>query len=135
MLAADFFVSIVTLCTVRLLMILVFDAYKSKVRDVQKRIRVLIFGVGDKSVSIVTRLRGSKHYEVRGLLSKDKDLKNSRFMDMPVFVANSAEELKAIADSNLIGGIIFATKENLFPSGTRWLAMLPQMVLKCWLCR
>lgn len=114
MLAADFFVSIITLCTVRLLMILVFDAYKSKVRDVQKRVRVLIFGVGDKSVSIVTRLRGSRHYEVRGLLSKDKDLENSRFMDMPVFVANSAEELKAIADSNLIGGIIFATVENLF---------------------
>ncbi len=130
MLAADFLLSIVALCTVRLLMILVYDGYKSKVREAQKRMRVLVYGVGDKSISIVTRLRGSKHYEVVGFLSKDKELKSARFVDNPVFVADNEEELKAIADSQVIGGIIFASEESLFSERDEMVSYATKNTLK-----
>ena len=130
MLAADFLLSIVALCTVRLLMILVYDGYKSKVREAQKRMRVLVYGVGDKSISIVTRLRGSKHYEVVGFLSKDKELKSAKFVDNPVFVADNDEELKAIADSQVIGGIIFATEESLFSERDEMVSYATKNTLK-----
>ena len=48
MLLLDGSFTVLVLCAIRLLMIYVFDAYKQRVRDLQKRSRVLVYGTNDK---------------------------------------------------------------------------------------
>lgn len=113
MLCFDFLVSLVLLICVRLLMIVVYDAYKARLRDIQSRMRVLVYGISDKSIALITRLRGSMHYDVVGLLSRERDLKNSKFVDNQLYVAENEEELKKLISDLSLGGLIFPTEESL----------------------
>ena len=113
MLCGDFLVSLVMLCCIRLLMIVVYDAYKARLRDIQSRMRVLVYGVNDKSLSLITRLRGSRHYDVVGLLSRERDLKNAKFLDNQLYVAEDEDELKKLISDLSLGGLIFPTEDSL----------------------
>lgn len=113
MLCGDFLVSLVMLCCIRLLMIVVYDAYKARLRDIQSRMRVLVYGVNDKSLALITRLRGSRHYDVVGLLSRERDLKNAKFLDNQLYVAEDEDELKKLISDLSLGGLIFPTEDSL----------------------
>lgn len=114
LLCMDFLVTLTALCTVRLLMIVVYDWYMAKVREAKKRMRVLVYGIGDKSIAMLTRLRGSKHYDVAGFLSRDRELENTRFADSPVYVAGSCEKFESLVNTMCIGGVIFSTEDSLY---------------------
>ena len=113
MLCGDFLVSLVMLCCIRLLMIVVYDAYKARLRDIQSRMRVLVYGVNDKSLALITRLRDSRHYDVVGLLSRERDLKNAKFLDNQLYVAEDEDELKKLISDLSLGGLIFPTEDSL----------------------
>ena len=81
----DMVATIVAQCTVRLLMIYVYDSYKKQVRELERRDRVLIYGIDDKAVATSSRLRGSKRYEVVGLLSKRTDIAHAMIADQKVY--------------------------------------------------
>ena len=85
MLIVDASLSMVALCSVRLLMIYVFDAYKARVRELERRSRVMIYGVNDKAVATATRLRGAKRYEVVGLISNNLQIKDTLIADQRVY--------------------------------------------------
>ena len=85
MLIVDAILTLVVLCAVRLLMIYVYDAYKGKIRDLERRSRVLIYGVNDKAVATATRLRGAKRYEVVGLISNNPQIQNTLIADQRVY--------------------------------------------------
>ncbi len=113
MLIADGLISLVLLCMVRLLMIVVYDSYKSRVRELQKRMRVLVYGISDKSVATVTRLRDSSHYKVLGFFSTDSSLDNTMFFDKQVYVAGDEKAFAKMIESLSLGGIIFATDTDV----------------------
>lgn len=113
MLAADAMLSIMALCFVRLLMIYVYDTYRARLRKVQKRMRVLVYGIGDKSVATVTRLRSSPHYEVVGFISPDPALHETMFVDKKVYAFDGKESFDRDVDTLSIGGVIFATEEDV----------------------
>ncbi len=113
MLIADGLISLVLLCMVRLLMIVVYDSYKSRVRELQKRMRVLVYGISDKSVATVTRLRDSSHYKVLGFFSTDSSLDNTMFFDKQVYVAGDGKAFAKMIESLSLGGIIFATDTDV----------------------
>ncbi len=113
MLIVDAMLSIVILCLVRLLMIFVYDTYRARVRKVQKRMRVLVYGLSDKSAATVTRLRNSPHYEVVGFISADKELGETMFADKRVYTFGSREDFERDVDALSLGGVIFATEDDV----------------------
>lgn len=113
MLVADFFLTLVTLCGVRLLMIVVYDSYKGKIREAQKCCNVLVYEVNDKSISTVVRLRGSKHYNVCGFISPDRSIKGNLFSDKRVYTFESMKDLEGTVRSLSLGGVLFSTDADL----------------------
>ena len=64
----DILGTIFVLLSVRVIMLYVYDALKRRSFNYKPRRRVLIYGIGDKSISMVTRLQNSPHYRVVGFL-------------------------------------------------------------------
>ena len=70
----DFVFTLSFLLFLRLAMILVYDAVKSQQKLRYEHKRVLVYATGEKSVSVVTRLQGSKHYYVAGFIAYTRTL-------------------------------------------------------------
>ncbi|MBR5076794.1 MAG: polysaccharide biosynthesis protein [Bacteroidales bacterium] len=113
MLVVDAVFSVMALCAVRVAMIYVYDAYKTKVRDLQKRARVLVYGYNDKSVATVTRLRGSKHYEVVGLIALDPQLSNAMIADQKVYYFEKPEDFDLAVRNLSLQGVIFTAERDV----------------------
>jgi FlaA1/EpsC-like NDP-sugar epimerase len=65
----DALVTLFLLLALRLCMIVVYDLIKLKQSRRANSRQVLVYGTGDKSVSLVTRLQNSPHYRVVGFLT------------------------------------------------------------------
>lgn len=113
MLAADFFISTMIFCFVRFVMISVYDNYKAHVRQLQKCARVLVYGLSDKSLAALTRLRNSRHYEIVGFITPDSSTKMSLFADKRVYTFHSQEDFLDIVESLSLSGILFSTEANV----------------------
>ena len=113
MLIVDVLLTFAALCMVRLLMIYVYDAYKSRVRVLQQRSRVLVYGINDKSVATVTRLRGSKRYEVVGLISNNPQVIHTLIADQKVYHFENLDELETEARNLSLRGIIFTAESDV----------------------
>ena len=113
MLVVDAVFSVMALCAVRVAMIYVYDAYKTKVRDLQKRARVLVYGYNDKSVATVTRLRGSKHYEVVGLIALDPQLSKAMIADQKVYCFEKPEDFDLAVRNLSLQGVIFTAERDV----------------------
>ena len=130
MLLADAVFSAVALCLVRVVMIYAYDAYKRKIRDLQQRARVLVYGNNDKSVAMVTRLRGSKHYEVVGLISTDSHLADAMIADQRVYHFDSFEQFEELSRNFSLGGIIFTAERDVVVEQDRLVRYCSELGLK-----
>ena len=113
MLIGDASLSMVALCSVRLLMIYVFDAYKARVRELERRSRVMIYGVNDKAVATATRLRGAKRYEVVGLISNNHQIKDTLIADQRVYCVDDAKSFENDVRRLSLRGVIFTTEKDV----------------------
>ena len=109
----DLLLTLFLLIAVRLLMFMVYDGYKKKVKEMNNRQRVLVYGISDKSAASITRLQNSPHYHVLGFISPDVQNKNLKISDLPVFVYHSEKDLDRIVDSLNIRCILFATEADV----------------------
>ena len=109
----DMVATIVAQCTVRLLMIYVYDSYKKQVRELERRDRVLIYGIDDKAVATSSRLRGSKRYEVVGLLSKRTDIAHAMIADQKVYYLDSEDEFEQVVNNLSLRGVIFTREQDV----------------------
>ena len=113
MLLVDSAFTVLALCAVRLTMVYVYDAYKAKVRDLQKRSRVLVYGITDKAVATAARLRGSHRYEVVGLISKNDRIEHTLIADHMVYHFENQDDF-ALAVRNLsLRGVIFTDDRDV----------------------
>ena len=69
MLISDLLLALFVLLGVRLMMIWAYDVFKSRMREVQKCKRVLVYGTSDKSESAIARFKNSPHYNIVGVIS------------------------------------------------------------------
>ena len=70
--------TIAFLLMVRVAMIIAYDVLREKVISSRKRMNVMVYGVDDKSVGVVTRLINSPHYNVIGYLNYGQRLRDRR---------------------------------------------------------
>ena len=109
----DLLLSLFLMICVRLVMFLIYDAYKKKVKDLNNRQRVLVYGISDKSTAAITRLQNSPHYQIVGFISPDEKNKNLKISDLPVYVYPSFKELKRVVESLSVRSILFATETDV----------------------
>ena len=79
MLALLLFDLLLTLCgliLIRVAMIIVYDLVKNNLKSRKQHQLVLVYGLSEKSVSLVTRLQSSPHYKVVGFLTFGRRMKN-----------------------------------------------------------
>ncbi len=107
MLVADFLVSTIVFCLVRFIMIVVYDNYRGHIRQLQKRARVLVYGLSDKSIATLTRLRNSRHYEIVGFITPESSAKKSLFADKQVYCFRNEKEFNDIVVSLSLAGVLF----------------------------
>ena len=108
----DFLLTIFLMLSVRLAMTIVYDIYKSKVRDVTDRLRVLIVGTSDKSVAAITRLQNSPHYNVVGFLSPHLSEKGHKIGQLDVYTYHNETELKALVSKLSLRALLFASEAD-----------------------
>ena len=92
----------------RVAMVVVYDWLKDSRQRHCKCQRILIYGTGDKGVSLVTQLQNSQEYQVVGFLTYGKTLKNHMLADLPVYYFEPEENVKYLHNCKDIDAILFA---------------------------
>ncbi|MCR4824645.1 MAG: polysaccharide biosynthesis protein [Bacteroidales bacterium] len=108
----DFLLSIFLLLSIRLAMTIVYDIYKSKVRDMQDRQRVIVVGTSDKSVAAITRLQNSPHYKVVGFLSTNPSEKGFKIGQLDVYSYRNDADLKSLVNKLSLRALLFASEDD-----------------------
>ncbi len=113
LLVLDFAVSMLIIFIVRMLMLRVYEQFKSRGAR-SNSINVLVYGTSDKSVALATRLANSPHYNVRGFLVEGEAKQRAIIMERPVFRYSDERSLFRIINMKSISGLLFATEKEAF---------------------
>ena len=111
-LSMGFLVTLFLLLALRLCMIVVYDLIKLKQSRRANSRQVLVYGTGDKSVSLVTRLQNSPHYRVVGFLTYGKSLRKHTIAECPVYYFENQHSVEYLRDRVDVDAILFATNDD-----------------------
>ena len=110
----DLLISSVLLLGVRVAMILVYDYVNRRLLNRGRLQQVLVYGISDKSVSVIKRLQGSQMYHVCGFLERTEGFNRTYLVErLPVFSFSDERRLDSIVRENRIGSIVFSTDRDL----------------------
>ena len=107
----DALLSFVFLLILRVIVVLLFDMARNSVQQEVRRIGVLIYGVGDSSVAMASRLEISDNYRVEGFLTSHVEYKDTVILSKPVFVYSKVDDVKAIKEKADFHCIIFTASD------------------------
>lgn len=103
----DFFVTVGLLLLVRVLMIYAYDIIKRNIKAESKKRKVLVYGISDKAVSMISRLRNSPHYEICGFLSYGKGGSVHHVTGMKAYSFENRTDVEKLSKQLAIDGILF----------------------------
>lgn len=112
LLMADFFVSLSAMILIRVLMVLIYAMINRRNESPSEKTKVLVFRTNEKSVSLVTRLRHSHHFDVAGFLVNDRKPSSSMLVGLPIYHSRNETDLEALKQQTGIQGIIFSHHED-----------------------
>lgn len=108
----DCLVTLFLLVSMRVGMILVYDlTVAAHVRN-HNRKRVLIYGILDKSVALITRLKNSPHYDVVGFITTTKDNSYRTVSALNCYICNNADDLQYLQHRLEVDAILFASTDD-----------------------
>ena len=107
----DMFLTVFLLIGVRVAMLLGYDLVIA--RSGRSKMRVLVYGVGDKSVAVKLRLHQSPQYHVIGFINYGKQLKSYKISELPVHYFCSEEDFRAVVSRTGADAVLFATKDDV----------------------
>lgn len=110
-LAVDAMLTLCLLLGVRLMMISVYRYYYYRRKTERKKQRVLIYGLSEKSLAVVLRLKPSQVYRIIGFIDKGNKLKNITVLDLPVF---NYEDVESVVQEYDVDAILFATEKDAY---------------------
>lgn len=115
MLGVDFMASLCALIGVRGMIMMTFDLLKRKYLKNASQARVLIYAgdFSDKAVSIVTRLKSSKHFLLLGFLNYGTRLKGKTLAGLPVYYYEDKGHLEYLSAHLNLDGVIFAYPDDV----------------------
>lgn len=106
--AFDFFTTLFALVGCRVLMVLVFDAFRAKIKDELVVTDVIVYGTGAKAASLVTRLATSQQYRVKAFISQRPVDKGMMMCDLPVIYFDEYDDFRIYCDRHDISAVLFA---------------------------
>lgn len=115
MLALLLFDLLLTLCgliLIRVAMIIVYDLVKNNLKSRKQHQLVLVYGLSEKSVSLVTRLQSSPHYKVVGFLTFGRRMKNHTIAECPVYYFENEYSIRYLRQRYDIDAVLFPTNEE-----------------------
>lgn len=92
----------------RVTMILGYEFMRRRNRAVRPNMRVLVYGLSDKSIATRTRLQNSSHYQIVGFLERTDQKDSMTIEQLPVYRFNDDEQLAKILESCEIGGVLYS---------------------------
>ena len=107
----DMLISLTGLIGVRVLMILAYDWVVRHSYD--KRRRVLVYGIGDKSVALMTRMFNSSHYYIVGFLTYGGKMKGYKISERKTYHFLNEENVEKVLELSGADTILFATDDDV----------------------
>ena len=107
----DMLISIVALIGVRVMMIIVYNWIVNHTND--KRQRVLVYGIGDKSVSFTTRMFNSSHYHIVGFLTYGSKMSGYKISEHKTHYFLNEEDVEKILEMSGATTLLFASEEDV----------------------
>lgn len=129
----DFFVTLGALILVRVAMVVVYQLITGHLDTSQRKRKVLIYGVGGKAVSLVTRLRSSREYEVVGFLTFGREYKNQLLAGLPIYYFFNKSSISALRRKLSIDGILFAHQHEAREEQSRLINYCQEAGLKMYI--
>ena len=109
----DYFGTFFLLVGVRIMMILVYSLYNSKVRERTERQRVLVYDTSDKSLATLLRLHNSTHYRVVGFLIQGKSSKDLTIDRIPVYSFEDEKDFSQIVERSGAVAVLFSKDSDV----------------------
>lgn len=133
MIFIDMAVTVCALQLVRVAMFILYDIVRNHTRQQGNVKRVLIYGVGDKSVAMIARLRNSRHYFIAGFIVYGKNMRGHSLSGRHVYYFENADDLKLIKFKSAIDGILFSYVADARSEQNRLIAYCRDHGLKTYL--
>lgn len=113
MMLGDFFFTIAAFFFLRVVMLVVYDLVKSNLSSRNKTQNVLIYGIGDRSVSLINRLHTSDHYNIVGFIQYGSHEISHVISEKTVFYIGDESHFRRCVDAVDAEAIIFTSDEDV----------------------
>ena len=113
LLALDLVLTIFFLLMVRLVMIVMYDALRNKVKETRRRLNVMIYGCGEKAVAVAKRLQNSTNYNVVGYLKHGQRLRGQNIDGVKIFYFDRKEDITLFHDRFYVDAMLFPRESDL----------------------
>lgn len=108
----DMLISFALLMIMRIAMIIAYNFVREHYGRQNNIERILIYGTGDKSISVITRLATSPHYKVVDFLCYGNKLKDYKISEYSVLSFKDLNSLEKIKENYRIDGVLFAIEDD-----------------------
>lgn len=112
MMIADFFLTSAAFFLLRVLMLAAYDVVKSRLGYRKNCLNLLVYGIGDKSVSIINRLRNSPHYKIVGFVQYGHAEVSHIIAETNVYYVSSEDDFRRIVYDTDAESILFASENH-----------------------
>ena len=112
MMLTDFFLTCAAFFLLRVSMLLVYDVVKSRFIARKNCLNVLIYGISDKSVSLISRLQNSPHYKIVGFIQHGHSTVSHVIAETTVHYISSEKQFKGVIDKTEAEAVLFASESD-----------------------
>lgn len=109
----DFFLTFSLFFVLRIAMTMVYDALKGKLDQKRECKNILIYGVSEKSVSLVSRLSNSSHYKIVGFVQFGKQTVSHIISEIKVYYVNSENDFRDVIEDLGVDALLFSTEDEV----------------------
>lgn len=119
MMLGDLFLTFTAFFLLRVLMLVVYDLVGSKLEYRKTCMNVLIFGIDNKAVGMVSSLHNSPSYKIVGFLQHGKSALSHIISEMPVYYVSSDSQFQKIVRESEADAIIFVNETDIIDEKDR----------------
>ena len=109
----DFFLTFSLFFVLRIAMTMVYDAIKGKLDRKRECKNILIYGVSEKSVSLISRLSNSTHYKIVGFVQFGRQTVSHIISEIKVYYVNSENDFKDVIEDLGVDALLFSTEDEV----------------------
>ena len=104
----DMFITAFLTIFARIMMVMVYNIIVKVAVGNSETESVLVYGLGNESVSMMARLQSSPHYSVCGFISDDKNMQGHKIANLPVYSFSDMKSVSAAMTDSRSVGVLFA---------------------------